>query len=169
MKRKEMIHIFIIEDDEMTTKALKSEIEKEFPGRNIAVRAFKTGEQCHLNDQKPDIAIVDYHLNSVYKSAMNGLQIVELFRDKSPGTSMILVTSEENSAVEQKAMDLGVSDYILKNELMFLKLKTTMLQCIQVIELKARLKQQQFLTAGIFLLLVFILSTYLSISYFAAE
>lgn len=169
MKRKEMIHIFIIEDDEMTTKVLKSEIEKEFPAYNLAISAFKTGEQCHLTAQKPDIAIVDYHLNSIYKTAMNGLQIVELFRDKSPDTSLILVTSEENSTVEQKAMHLGVSDYILKNELMFLKLKTALLQCIQVIELKTRLRQQELLTACTFLLLVFILGTYLGVTCFAGD
>jgi DNA-binding NarL/FixJ family response regulator len=162
-----MIHIFIIEDDEMTTNVLKTEIKKEFPAHNIAIRAFKTGEQCHLTDQKPDIAIVDYQLNSVYKTAMNGLQIIELFKDKSPDTNMILVTSEENSAVEQKAMHLGVSDYILKNELLFLKLRTALLQCIQLIELKIRLRKQELLTACTFFLLVFILATYLGINCFA--
>lgn len=143
----EPIRIFIIEDDDANSALLKQEIEAGFSGRKPEVLTFKTGEQCHLVHQQPDIAIVDYQLNRTYKNAMNGIRIIERFKDQSPDTDIILLLGEESSYVAKEAMILGVKDCVLKNDWMFLKLKAALQQAMLVRELKTDLKKQRTLAA----------------------
>lgn len=147
MKTTDTIRIFIIEDDDANSALLKREIETEFHGRKLEVHIFKTGEQCHLVQQQPHIAIVNYELNRKYKNAMNGLQLIERFKDQSPETDLILLLSEENSYIAKEAMLLGIRDCVLKNDWMFLKLKTALQHAMLVIELKIDLKKQKTLAA----------------------
>lgn len=125
--------IFIIDDDKMLSLVLKKEIEKAFEGGYITVSTFGSGEHADIYlSQKPDIAIVDFNLNSENKHAMNGLEIIEMIKERSPATEVIMCSSEEREEVPVQAMKAGARDYVLKNEQMFRKVSSAILQCLKV-------------------------------------
>ncbi|MGB7498389.1 MAG: hypothetical protein WA897_00660, partial [Moheibacter sp.] len=59
--------IFIVDDDEMVTTTLSDYLSRD---TKHDIRCFQTGEECLKElSQKPDIVVLDYHLNSVEKEA----------------------------------------------------------------------------------------------------
>ena len=76
-------HIFVVDDNTMFAEMLKDHLSKH-PAYKVFV--FNTGEDClenlYLN---PDLIILDYHLNDVFKEAANGIEILEeIKKEKSP-------------------------------------------------------------------------------------
>ncbi len=163
MRSKAGTLIFIIEDDDIARAFIKHEIEKEFAAYPIRVLGFRTGEQCRLVNELPDIAVVDYFLNSRYKEAMNGMAVAEMLKNKNPKTEIILFTAEENGEIARRAVAIGIKDYIVKNELMLLKLRTSLLECIMLKNLKTDLKRQKAMVLGAVCFAILVLGTVLSV------
>ena len=68
----EKIKIFLVDDDAFFLKALEIEFLQH---ADFIVETYPTGELCVKNlEHKPDIIILDYHLDGIDKYAMNGLQ-----------------------------------------------------------------------------------------------
>ena len=138
------ISIFIVDDDKMLAKALKNEIEKTFPKLNPVISTFESGEECEKSIKtKPNLAIVDYHLDSKIKNAMNGVKTIDMIKKHSPDTEVIMFTSEEKADIAVKAMQHGAHDYIVKNEHMFRKLNMSLLQCLKLRDLKAEVSKSR--------------------------
>ena len=147
MAIKKSLSIFIIEDDRMFTRALEQEIERTFNHFNVSVSTFDSAEVASMYiAEQPDIAIVDYHLDSKYKGAMDGIRTMELFRKNCPNTGVILLTNEESIDVAVRAMSHGAHDYIVKNGNVFRKLHLSMLQCIRLNGMKRMLNAQRTLS-----------------------
>jgi len=124
----------------MLTKSIKNEIENTFAKRNIVVSTFQTGEQCEMMlKQKPAIAIVDYHLNSKYRDAMNGVKTIDRIRLLSPKTEIIMFTCEENATIAVKAMHRGAYDYIVKDDHIYRKLNLSIYNCLKLMEMKSEM------------------------------
>lgn len=142
--KKEEITIFIVDDDRILTAVLKNEIRHNFPEENIVIYTFEAGELCEsFLNSKPDIAIVDYHMNSRFKDAKNGIQVIDLFKEKSPETNVILFTREENIGLAVEAFDHGAYDYVVKNDFMFRRLNVAIVQCLKLREMKLDLRRQK--------------------------
>lgn len=147
MEAKDRITIFVIDDDKMLTMALKNDIEKTFAQYHAVVSTFEAGEQIDsFANSRPDVVIVDYHLNSKYKDAMNGVKVIDMIRKESPDTEVIMFTSEEHAEIAVKALHHGAHDYIVKNDFMFRKLNMSVMQCIKLKQLKADVKSQKIKT-----------------------
>jgi len=72
MSKDKKVKLFLVDDDAMYLKLLEIEF---IQSADFQVESYATGEVCIKNlSQEPDIIILDYNLNSVDKSAMNGLQ-----------------------------------------------------------------------------------------------
>ena len=89
------ILIFLVDDDALFLKS----IEIEF-GQNTqsAIETFSTGELC-LNrlSENPDIIILDYHLNSINKNAINGLETLDRIKIAQSSIPVImLILSGQN-------------------------------------------------------------------------
>jgi|ERR1700752_100131 len=108
--------IFIIEDSKMFALRLKSELENSFPDEKFEVFIFENGETCeghlHLN---PDLAIVDYHLDSKNQNAMNGLDLIDVMRKSCPETDFIMVTMDEQTELFLRSKEHDIYDYLIKN------------------------------------------------------
>lgn len=138
------ITVFIIDDDKILSAMLKNEIRRNFPDRNIVVHVFEAGELCEpFLETRPDIAIVDYHLNSRFRDAKNGIEIIDLFRKKSPVTNVILFTHEENVGLAVEAFEHGAHDYVVKNGFMFRRLNVAIVQCLRLREMQKNLERQR--------------------------
>jgi len=139
--KSENINIFIIDDDKLLSHALKNEINNHFEDEKVTVRCFEAGELAEpFLKTKPDIAIVDYHLNSKFKDAKNGVEIIEMIKKQSASTEVILFTKDDNLSVAVEAFQNGANEYVVKNDYMFRRLNVAILQCLKYRELKLEMK-----------------------------
>lgn len=144
MEKREHISILIIDDDRMLATALKSDLEKTFPNHDLQISLVATGEESKTHiSANPDLAIVDYNLNSRNRNAMSGVEIVDMIRQESPDTEVIMFTAEEHADMAVKAMQHGVHDYIVKNDYMFRKLDMSVMQCLKLKQLKSEIRLQR--------------------------
>ncbi len=71
MQNKKKIKIFLVDDDPVYLKILEIQFLEH---ADLVIETFATGELCVASlVNKPDIIILDYHLDGVFLSAMNFL------------------------------------------------------------------------------------------------
>jgi DNA-binding NtrC family response regulator len=109
--------IFIVDDDPMAADLLKDHLEKV---SKYKVEVFNTGEDC-LNkiSEKPGIVFLDYHLDSVKKDALDGLEVLREIKEQSPETEVVIVSGQDKIDVAVNTMKYGAFDYIVKGESSF--------------------------------------------------
>ncbi|MEX1000708.1 MAG: response regulator [Crocinitomicaceae bacterium] len=114
------ITLFLVDDDAVYLKSLEIEF-LELGG--FTVQTFATGELCLQSLQdKPDIVILDYHLNGINKDAMNGLQTLDKIKEVDPNILVIILSSQDKIDVAVKCMHHKASDYVVKSETAFTRL-----------------------------------------------
>lgn len=144
MDNREYTSILIIDDDPMLSAALKSDLERTFAKHNLRISLSGTGEESKAPvSGKPDVVIVDCYQNSKERNGINGIGIVDMVRQESPDTEVILFSPEEHADIAVKAMHYGAHDYIVKNDYMFRKLNMSVMQCLKLKQLKAEVRAQR--------------------------
>jgi len=104
--------IFFIDDEPMFINLL----EYTFKCRNgYSVKTFKSAEECiehlHLN---PDLVVVDFFLNSD-DAQMTGMDLIKKIKEVNPAIKLIFLSGNDDVAVINEAMSLGVDKYVLKD------------------------------------------------------
>ena len=106
-----MLNVLIVEDDPMVAAINKSYLEQTdgftlaaiVPSARDALDALKTAS--------PPISLL---LLDVFMPGMDGLTMLKTIRSTHPGLDVIMVTAARSSKDIQKALRLGVIDYIVK-------------------------------------------------------
>jgi DNA-binding NtrC family response regulator len=112
-----------VDDDELFLKSLELEFAEN---TESAIKTFVTGEQCIENiAQNPDIIILDYHLNSIDKNAINGLETLDRIKSVHPQIPVIMLSSQDKIEVAVNCMKHQAFDYIVKSETAFIRLQKT--------------------------------------------
>ncbi len=107
-------HIFIVDDNEMFNSMLKEHLS-ENPAFQIS--SFGTGEECLKNlFQNPDLIILDYNLNDVYKEAANGLEILEEIKKHKNPAHVIMLSSQKRYGVAAQTISKGAEQYVIKDD-----------------------------------------------------
>ena len=71
MKNENKIRLFLVDDDALFLKSLEIEFLRH---ADFIVETFATGELCMKSlSHNPDVVILDYHLDGIDKTAMNGI------------------------------------------------------------------------------------------------
>jgi two-component system, OmpR family, response regulator len=112
--KKPPITIFIIEDNEIYSKALVRWLQQKLPEAETV--SFKVGELAVDSKIKPNVIIVDYHLNANYYDAADGLTIVNEIRGKWGVVPVIMLTSQMDVMVAVKAAKLDRLYYVQKDD-----------------------------------------------------
>lgn len=121
MKTNTKIKLFLVDDDIIFLKML--EIQFQHHG-DFDIETFETGELCLQNlDQKPDVIILDFHLDGITKSAMNGLETLDKIKNSNPNIPVIMLSSQDKIDVAVSCMHHKAFDYIVKSETAFLRLQ----------------------------------------------
>ncbi len=168
MSKSDQLSIFIVDDDKMLAKALANELESSFSKFSPTISSFETGESCELAiSQRPDIAIVDYNLDSRERDAMNGVAIIDMIKKNSPQTEVIMFTSSENAEIAVKAIQHGAHDYVVKNENVYRKLNMSVLQCYKLKEIKRDMKRQKIMGLLVLTIISFAFGAAMAIQIFA--
>lgn len=115
------ILLFLVDDDALFLKALECEFADK---TEFEIKTFQTGELCLENiSQKPDIIILDYHLNSIEKDAINGLETLGRIKTVNQTIPVIMLSSQDKIEVAVNCMKHHTYDYIVKSETAFIRLQ----------------------------------------------
>jgi DNA-binding NtrC family response regulator len=115
------ILLFLVDDDPLFLKSLEIEF-----GDNTesVVQTYATGELCLENiSQNPDVVILDYHLNSIDKNAINGLETLDRIKKANQAIPVIMLSSQDKIEVAVNCMKHQAYDYIVKSETAFIRLQ----------------------------------------------
>ena len=101
-------HIMIVEDD-LLLLMVEERLIKNL-GYNVVAKANESKQALRLFKEKcPDILIVDINLDG----DLTGIDLVNQMR-KEGFITQIFLSGEENQVIIEKAMDLGITDYLQK-------------------------------------------------------
>lgn len=104
------VKIAIVEDQSPAMQNVKSKILAFDPLIEIVVEAADGRSAIPLLlDAQPDIVFTDIHMPH-----LDGLQMIEGVKAQLPDTFFVIFSGSDNFQYAQKAMSLGVFDYLLK-------------------------------------------------------
>lgn len=114
------IKLFLVDDDALYLRLLESDFMQQ---TDFTFVSFATGELCVKNlSGKPDVIILDYHLDSVDKNAMNGIETLDKIKAFNPDIPVIMLSSQDKIDVAIDCMHHKAFDYIVKSETAFIRL-----------------------------------------------
>jgi two-component system, OmpR family, response regulator len=120
------IKLFLVDDDAVFLKL--SEIDF-LQHANFDIETFATGELCIKNlDHNPDVIILDYELDGVDKTAMNGLQTLDKIKQYNADIPVIMLSSQDKIEVAINCMHHRAADYVVKSETAFMRLQQILTQ-----------------------------------------
>ncbi len=123
MTDKKKIKLFLVDDDAMYLKLLEIEFLQH---ADFEIETYATGELCVANlSNHPDVIILDYRLDGVDESAMNGIETLDRIKKFNPEVPVIMLSSQDKIEVAVDCMLHKASDYVVKSETAFVRLQKT--------------------------------------------
>lgn len=122
MKNDSKTIVFLVDDDAVFLKSLEIEFVHH---TDYIVETFATGELClaNLAKGKPDVIILDYHLDGIDKNAMNGIETLDKIKEFDPDIPVVMLSSQDKIDVAISCMHHKAFDYVVKSETAFLRLQ----------------------------------------------
>ena len=119
--KEEKIKIFLVDDDAVFLKLLEIEF---LAHADFSIEAFSTGELClaqlHTN---PDVIVLDYHLDGIDTTAINGIETQDRIKSINPDIPVIMLSSQDKIDVAINCMHHRAVDYVVKSETAFMRLQ----------------------------------------------
>jgi len=117
------ILLFLVDDDALFLKSLEIEFLQH---GDFIIETFTTGELCIKNlSHTPDVIILDYHLDGIDKSAVNGIQTLDKIKSFNPDIPVVMLSSQDKIEVAISCMHHRAFDYVVKSETAFMRLQKT--------------------------------------------
>lgn len=121
MKNDNKIKLFLVDDDALFLKSLEIEFIQH---TDFIVETYSTGELCLANlSKKPDVIILDYHLDGIDPTAMNGIETLDKIKEYNPDIPVVMLSSQDKIDVAISCMHHKAFDYVVKSETAFLRLQ----------------------------------------------
>lgn len=121
METQDKIILFLVDDDALFLKSLEVEFSH---AADFSVETFSSGELCLRNlIHKPDIIILDYHLDGINPNAMNGLETLDKIKIFKHDIPVIMLSSQDKIDVAINCMHHKATDYVIKSETAFVRLQ----------------------------------------------
>src|ERR1700739_1259468 len=119
--KNEKIKLFLVDDDAVFLKSLEIEFLQH---ADFIIETYPTGEQCMQNlSGNPDVIILDYFLNGIVKTAMNGIDTLDKIKSFNPDIPVVMLSSQDKIDVAIKCMHHRAFDYVVKSETAFVRLQ----------------------------------------------
>ena len=124
MSKEKKIKIFLVDDDALYLKMLEIEL---LENADFIIETYATGELCIANlSRNPDVIILDYLLDGIDKTAMNGMLTLDEIKAFNPDIPVIMLSSQDKIEVAIDCMLHKASDYVVKSETAFIRLQQSM-------------------------------------------
>lgn len=118
---KDKIKIFLVDDDALFLKSMEIEF---LENADFNVKTFATGEDCIKKlSEYPDVIILDYQLDGIEKTAMNGILTLDKIKEINPDIPVVMLSSQDKIDVAISCMHHRAFDYVVKSETAFIRLK----------------------------------------------
>ena len=118
---KNKIKLFLVDDDALFLKSLEIEFLNH---ADFVIETYATGELCMESiSHSPDVIILDYHLDGIEKSAMNGMETLDKIKSFNPDIPVIMLSSQDKIDVAINCMHHRAFDYVVKSETAFVRLQ----------------------------------------------
>ncbi|PCI97179.1 MAG: hypothetical protein COB15_08210 [Flavobacteriales bacterium] len=123
--------IFIVDDDPFYLKLLKTQLARN---PKFEIFTFASGESC-LNalELKPDLIILDYHLDGQHAFLKKGDVIAEEIKKLSPKTETIIISSDHKLALVD---ELNRPNILFKDSFVKEKVQTKFIDILKIRKLK---------------------------------
>ena len=106
--------IFIVDDDLIYLEIMKHELSSL---ENVEVEAFTSAESCLQQiDKRPDLIIIDCHLDSDDPDNMTGLEALEHFRTYDFSPKILFVSGNAQDRLLRSFEEDDAVDFISKNQ-----------------------------------------------------
>ena len=121
MKDDHKIKLFLVDDDPLFLKSLEIEFLQH---ADFDIETYPTGELCLASlSRKPDMVILDYHLDGIEKNAITGIETLDRIKAYNTDIPVIMLSSQDKIEVAVDCMHHKASDYVVKSETAFVRLK----------------------------------------------
>ena len=142
MKNEKKIKLFLVDDDALFLKSMEIEFLEHANATEAeyTVETFATGELCVENlSHEPDVIILDYHLDGIDKTAMNGLETLDKIKAFNQDIPVVMLSSQDKIEVAINCMHHKAFDYVVKSETSFLRLQKIITTIFQYKKMKKEL------------------------------
>lgn len=130
------VKLFLVDDDALFLKSLEIDF---LATKKFDVETFPSGEMCIENlIKKPDIIVLDYHLDGINVGAINGIETLDIINIDHGNIPVIILSSQDKIEVAVNCMHHKASDYVVKSETSFFRLT----KIIDAILLKKKLEME---------------------------
>ena len=117
----EKIKLFLVDDDALFLKNLEIEFLEH---ADFIIETFATGELCMKSlKHTPDVIILDYQLDGIDKTAMNGIETLDKIKAMNPDIPVVMLSSQDKIDVAISCMHHRAFDYVVKSETAFIRLQ----------------------------------------------
>ncbi len=121
MENQTKFKIFLVDDDILYLKMLEIDFLKQ---ANFEINSFSSGEDCIKNlYKKPDLIILDYHLDGTNNNALTGIQAIDQIKKIDATIPVVIFSGQDKIEVAIDCMHHKAYDYVVKSETAFLRLK----------------------------------------------
>ena len=115
------IKLFLVDDDAIFLKSLEIEF---LDHGDFEIETYSTGELCLANlSNKPDVIILDYHLDGIDRNAINGIDTLDKIKAFNSEIAVIMLSSQDKIQVAVDCMHHQAFDYVVKSETAFVRLQ----------------------------------------------
>lgn len=121
MMNNEKIKLFLVDDDAFYLKSLEIDFLEH---ADFSIETYSSGELCIENlSHCPDIIVLDYYMDSIDKTAMNGLETLDKIKAINPNIPVVMLSSQDKIDVAIECMHHQAFDYVVKSETAFMRLQ----------------------------------------------
>jgi two-component system OmpR family response regulator len=137
MNNTDKIKLFLVDDDALFLKSLEIEFLEH---ADFEIETYSTGELCLANlSNKPDVIVLDYHLDGIDKNAINGIQTLDKIKEANPEIAVIMLSSQDKIDVAIDCMHHEAFDYVVKSETAFVRLQKIISALFELRKMKKEL------------------------------
>jgi two-component system OmpR family response regulator len=113
--------VFLIDDDPLQLEMMADFINKKY---KLELHTFSSGEEALAKiDLRPEVIILDYHLNNFNPDAANGAEILKKIKERTRLAQVIILSGQDNLSIATDCLKYGAFDYIVKGESAFKRLE----------------------------------------------
>jgi len=129
-------YLFLVDDEPIQNEMLKDFLNERFLYDTVV---FDNGEDAlaEMETYKPEIMILDYHLNNNNPNAKNGLEILQLVKEAHPETRVVMLSGQDKMDVAINTMKYGAFDYVVKGESAFPRIENAINNLSEIHKMRA--------------------------------
>jgi DNA-binding NarL/FixJ family response regulator len=105
----EWVNVVIVDDHPLFRSGLRQILENHPRYKIVGEAATGLDALRLINEKKPDIAVLDVNLPE-----LSGLEVVQKLQESHSKTQVIILTMHKEEALLNRALDLGVMAFVLK-------------------------------------------------------